>query len=465
MPHVQTGMGHSTVGHSQQQHQHRREQHQQYKDNDNDNGDDNGYADGGTADGNDDDDGDVGTVQLAAKNKSSVQPRVQRRSAEVAVVRSISRPFGHDDGDGDDGDNVNDDDEGDDEVNDDDDGNIFEEEEDNGNGENEEHEEEDCATVGWSPHPARRRRGSRGRKRLRQHAQHQESNNTTNAIATNSAAGAPPNVDKYWAQRYRLFLRFDDGIQLDGDGWFSVTPERIAAHIAKRFVQSGHFTHVLDLFSGFGGNAIQFALAGSTVTGVEREASRIAMARHNSTVYGVADYIDYICDDVYGLSTASLQEKIGEGNNINKKRKREESESRKNVDAVFLSPPWGGPSYLQGDDDDGYYDLNRFVPALQIARRFSPNIAILVPRNVNRSTIGHVLGQCELELNHLDGKLKTCTIYFGGLMIHPEHEQVRRVHHFPLPSFSLTDDHGYGHPTPADDVDDDGQDENRAVAQ
>lgn len=29
---------------------------------------------------------------------------------------------------------------------------------------------------------------------------------------------------KYWAQRYRYFSRFDDGIALDAESWYSVTP-------------------------------------------------------------------------------------------------------------------------------------------------------------------------------------------------------------------------------------------------
>jgi hypothetical protein len=41
-------------------------------------------------------------------------------------------------------------------------------------------------------------------------------------------------ADKYWAQRRRLFTKFDDGIQLDEESWYSVTPEVIANHIANR---------------------------------------------------------------------------------------------------------------------------------------------------------------------------------------------------------------------------------------
>ena len=39
------------------------------------------------------------------------------------------------------------------------------------------------------------------------------------------------------------------------EGWFSVTPEKIAAHIAERC----QCDVIVDAFCGVGGNAIQFA--------------------------------------------------------------------------------------------------------------------------------------------------------------------------------------------------------------
>ncbi|VDP45025.1 unnamed protein product [Soboliphyme baturini] len=60
---------------------------------------------------------------------------------------------------------------------------------------------------------------------------------------------------KYWMQRYRLFSKFDDGILMDEEGWYSVTPERISEHIAERC----QCDVVMDAFCGVGGNAIQFA--------------------------------------------------------------------------------------------------------------------------------------------------------------------------------------------------------------
>ncbi|XP_044280020.1 trimethylguanosine synthase isoform X4 [Varanus komodoensis] len=77
-----------------------------------------------------------------------------------------------------------------------------------------------------------------------------------------------PELAKYWAQRYRLFSRFDEGIQLDREGWFSVTPEKIAEHIAERVKQSFKYDIIVDAFCGVGGNAIQFALASKRAYGL-----------------------------------------------------------------------------------------------------------------------------------------------------------------------------------------------------
>lgn len=83
----------------------------------------------------------------------------------------------------------------------------------------------------------------------------------------------------YWAQRHRLFSRYDEGIQMDKGnclysstwcahihflslvGWYSVTPEMIAAHIAARVHDEISSTcTVVDACCGVGGNTIQFAL-------------------------------------------------------------------------------------------------------------------------------------------------------------------------------------------------------------
>ncbi|KAL8182123.1 UNVERIFIED_CONTAM: hypothetical protein K2H54_044446 [Gekko kuhli] len=134
-----------------------------------------------------------------------------------------------------------------------------------------------------------------------------------------------PELAKYWAQRYRLFSRFDEGIQLDREGWFSVTPEKIAEHIAERVKQSFNSDIIIDAFCGVGGNAIQFALAAKRVIAVDIDPAKIALAHNNAEVYGVADQIEFICGDFMQLASGLK------------------------ADVVFLSPPWGGPEYATAE--------------------------------------------------------------------------------------------------------------------
>ncbi|KAM7378666.1 hypothetical protein PAMP_004275 [Pampus punctatissimus] len=143
----------------------------------------------------------------------------------------------------------------------------------------------------------------------------------------NSAeVAAEPYLAKYWAQRYRLFSRFDEGIRLDREGWFSVTPERIAEHIALRVDHSFSDSQlVIDAFCGVGGNSIQFALTGKRVLAVDIDPVRLDLARHNAAVYGVADRIDFLQGDFLQLAPCLRG------------------------DVVFLSPPWGGPDYLTAE--------------------------------------------------------------------------------------------------------------------
>eukprot|EP00981_Chlorochromonas_danica_P001631 scaffold351_cov162-Ochromonas_danica.AAC.16 len=89
--------------------------------------------------------------------------------------------------------------------------------------------------------------------------------------------GKPADVhEKYWDQRYRLFSRFDQGVRLDCESWYSLTYETIAQYLVHRCCSSingrlgdslgsgrGEAAQglglVLDCFSGCGGCTIPFA--------------------------------------------------------------------------------------------------------------------------------------------------------------------------------------------------------------
>lgn len=199
-------------------------------------------------------------------------------------------------------------------------------------------------------------------------------------------------VKKYYSQRHRLFHRYDEGIILDEESWYSVTPEKIAAHIATRFRGK---SVVMELFGGAGGNSIQFALAGAYVIAVEISEEKIAMAANNASVYGVKDYIEFIQADVYTflpILATQQQKHIIEG--------------------IFLSPPWGGPGYK----DRQSFDVVVFAELVKLIKKVSGNIAILLPRNSDTESIRKYFGRCEVERNYLSGKVKTLTVYFGDLV-------------------------------------------------
>ncbi|XP_043190151.1 trimethylguanosine synthase-like [Amphibalanus amphitrite] len=200
-------------------------------------------------------------------------------------------------------------------------------------------------------------------------------------------------LQKYWYQRYRLFSRFDEGIRLSGASWFSVTPEQIARHLADRC----RADVIVDAFCGAGGNAIQFANTCERVIAVDIDPEQLALARHNAGVYGVQDRIEFVLGDFFQLAP------------------------RLRADAVFLSPPWGGPLYC----DAPVYDMFRLDGTvdgrqmMRAARAISENIAVLAPRNANVHQLTELAGpggQVEIEQNLLNGKIKTITAYYGDLI-------------------------------------------------
>ncbi|XP_053414389.1 trimethylguanosine synthase [Nycticebus coucang] len=211
-----------------------------------------------------------------------------------------------------------------------------------------------------------------------------------------------PELVKYWAQRYRLFSRFDDGIKLDREGWFSVTPEKIAEHIAGRISQSFKCEVVVDAFCGVGGNTIQFALTGKRVIAIDIDPGKIDLARNNAEVYGVADKIEFICGDFLQLASGLK------------------------ADVVFLSPPWGGPDYATAET----FDIRTMMSPdgfeiFRLSQKITNNIVYFLPRNADVDQVASLAGpggQVEIEQNFLNNKLKTITAYFGDLIRRPASE-------------------------------------------
>jgi hypothetical protein len=98
------------------------------------------------------------------------------------------------------------------------------------------------------------------------------------------------------------------GVMLDDEMRIGLTPELLALRLGERAKQrlaerSREPLSVVDACSGAGGNAIGFARAGLHVIAIELDARRLAAARHNAMLYGVADRIAFVQGDARELAT------------------------------------------------------------------------------------------------------------------------------------------------------------------
>ena len=291
--------------------------------------------------------------------------------------------------------------------------------------------------------------------------------------------------DKFWAQRKRLFSRYDEGIQIGGkddpEMWYSVTPESIGLHIANRMIsmitknsntkcnEAKKEIVIIDAFCGCGGNSIAFARLNSNkdliesnthvkVIAVDNNLSRLKMAANNASVYGIRK------EDII-LIHADAVEVV----NAYKEGRREERQSDlptssrcyesyfgfevggvellpDHVDALFLSPPWGGMDYninnangnlgfdpvngislesrihnKEGNviETDGGELLRMAAKAVLSESKQEGLVVEFLPRNIDGISFARICatsdvkGTVELEQNVVNGKVKTVTAYLG----------------------------------------------------
>ncbi|CAL1396053.1 unnamed protein product [Linum trigynum] len=239
----------------------------------------------------------------------------------------------------------------------------------------------------------RNRKGRRKRARCRSA---KDSEDLQSQVVSEELSAA---LEKYWCQRYLLFSRFDDGIKMDEEGWFSVTPELIAGHHALHCVDDV----VIDCFTGVGGNAIQFAQWCQHVIAIDIDPKKIDYAHHNATIYEVDDHIDFIKGDFFNLAP----------------------KLKGLADTVFLSPPWGGPDYVKMKT----YDINMLKPhdgylLFNTAKQIASKIVMFLPRNVDLNQLAELAlsadppWSLEVEKNFLNGRLKAITAYFRDTAVH-----------------------------------------------
>ncbi|XP_050528300.1 trimethylguanosine synthase-like isoform X2 [Daktulosphaira vitifoliae] len=201
---------------------------------------------------------------------------------------------------------------------------------------------------------------------------------------------------KYWSMRHLLFSKFDSGILLDSESFYSVCPEILSYHIAKRC----KCDVAMDPFCGAGGNIIQLAKTCKLVIAIDIDPHKIKLAKHNAEVYGVAHKIEFIVGDFFILAKSNPKLK---------------------ADVIFMSPPWGGPEYSAFDNKFSLESMcdHHFgggYGIFNLVKKIAPNIAFHMPKTTNIFEcvwLAKGYGKVEIQQNIINNRLNSITAFYG----------------------------------------------------
>lgn len=222
-------------------------------------------------------------------------------------------------------------------------------------------------------------------------------------------ATLPANCKKYWRKRFQIFSKFEQGIFLSSELWFSVTPEAVAVFTAKLVaLLLPDATSILDLCCGGGGNTIQFAQRFECVGAVDINPTNVKCTMHNATIYGVQDKIWNHTQDWNAVAGTEW---------IPAHLRRESIEN--SFDFVFCLPPWGGPSY--SNDTFDLYGMEPFAldRLCFLIRRYCRNFGLFLPRSLDLGQLSQVAremdenGVCRVVYVYEDGHLVGLLALFG----------------------------------------------------
>ena len=174
-------------------------------------------------------------------------------------------------------------------------------------------------------------------------------------------------------------------MRMDAQGLYSLDVQQVGIALAAKIRSA----RVVDPFCGVGGAAIAFAIAGKRVEAVEIDSARLEMARYNAALFQVASLIDFHLGDALSFLERGAEQA-----------------------AIYLDPPWGGPSYGRLDR----FLLKHFSPSgellLEKALAVSEEVLFKLPRNFEFAELAGVLTPGEVLRNELDGRLEYFTAVF-----------------------------------------------------
>lgn len=160
------------------------------------------------------------------------------------------------------------------------------------------------------------------------------------------------------------------------------TTEPVAIHRAQRFAQLGAQT-VADLGCSIGGDAIALA-AHLHVTGVDWDATRLAMAQENVAIYGRSTNFEPLQADVHALT-------------------------QRNWDALFFDPA------RRDELGRRFYSVTQYQPPLAVVQQWQKdvgNTAVKVSPGIDYAEIP---AEAEIEFVSHKGEVKEGVLWFGAL--------------------------------------------------
>ncbi|KAJ5832914.1 RNA cap guanine-N2 methyltransferase [Penicillium riverlandense] len=216
----------------------------------------------------------------------------------------------------------------------------------------------------------------------------------------------PWDIQNYWAQRYRIFSKYDDGVWLTDDAWFGVTPEPVANQIAAHLAEGAPAGRsiLIDVFAGAGGNTIAFAKSGKwkRVYAIEKDPAVLQCAKHNARIYGVENKITFFEGDCFEILKNQLKDLAP-------------------YSVIFASPPWGGPGYRS----DTVFNLRTMEPySLQKLYNeysaFTKHVVLYLPRTSDvRQLAKTVPDNSQTTVMHycMEGASKALCIFYGDFNV------------------------------------------------
>ncbi|KAL3314798.1 hypothetical protein Ciccas_006581 [Cichlidogyrus casuarinus] len=214
-------------------------------------------------------------------------------------------------------------------------------------------------------------------------------------------------VLKYWCQRHRIFTKFDLGIKMCEESFYSATPELIAMHQAKRIL--------------------------AALYNYDKTNERPLPNKDNP----YHDRINFVCADGFTWAQNLITQRT-----TDRLFTHDKCKGRPIFDAAFTSSPWGGPDYkVSGNSftlnhiqfkEIKKMDVKDFMNMCCLLSTLTNGaVCLFLPKNTSvpdltKKALNMYKSankrprppmQMDVELDLLCGKVKGLSAYFGRLAL------------------------------------------------